>query len=177
VTEQISHYTFFCYNVHLHFFDVSGLRQHRKAWVPFFDNALSIIFVASLACYDQFMMEDPTTNRMVDSINEFRNIASNRLLYQKQIILFLNKNDLFKKKIQKSPINKHFGDFEGTKGSSATLGINYFRKKFLDEVPHDRRTATTCHITCCTDTSAMKVIIEDVVQFIVKLNLKAANLY
>lgn len=46
-------------------YDVGGARTQRAAWLPYFDTADAILFIASLSSFDQVLSEDPTVNRMV----------------------------------------------------------------------------------------------------------------
>jgi guanine nucleotide-binding protein subunit alpha len=151
------------------------MKSHRHVWIPYFDQVTSIVFIASLSSYDQVMVEDTSTNRLKDAIQEFQKILSSKLLRNQLIILFLNKSDLFKAKISKSPLNKYFADYEGTKGS-VTLGVNYIRKLFLADIPKDRQDSIKCHVTCCTDSKQMKKIIADIVTFIANENLKSLDM-
>jgi guanine nucleotide-binding protein G(i) subunit alpha len=98
----------------MHFFDVSGLKNDRKFWVKYFDHVNCILFLTSLVGYDQTMSEEPHLNRMVDSINVFHELLSTKELLQPQIVLFLNKKDLFVKQIRDSPIQAHFPEFTGS---------------------------------------------------------------
>ncbi len=68
VTQSVQEHIFPLENRKMHVYDVSGLRQHRKHWISYFTEVHAILFVASLACYDQWMVEDQETNRMVDAI-------------------------------------------------------------------------------------------------------------
>jgi guanine nucleotide-binding protein subunit alpha len=113
VTQSITHSEFKVQNTTFHFFDVSGLKSHRNQWKSYFDNVDAILFVVSLPSYDQMMVEEPDTNRMNDALVVFEQIVNDPVLSMPDIILFLNKVDLFKKKITISPINKFFPDFEG----------------------------------------------------------------
>jgi hypothetical protein len=97
-----------------HFFDVSGLRHHRMTWLGYFDTVEVILFVASLSCYDQMMAEDEKTNRMEDSINLFHDTINHKLLHDKYTVLFLNKRDLFEKKVKKVKVSDYFPDYNGT---------------------------------------------------------------
>jgi hypothetical protein len=36
-----------------HIFDVGGARGQRNSWVPYFDDANAIIFVAPISAFDQ----------------------------------------------------------------------------------------------------------------------------
>jgi hypothetical protein len=70
-----------------------------------------------VACYDQMMVEDPNTNRMVDALDVFDHISNNPILQKPNLILFLNKKDLFSRKVKDSSlIKKYFPAFEGTIG-------------------------------------------------------------
>ncbi len=98
----------------MHFFDVSGLTHHRKAWIPYFDKVHSVLYVASLSSYDKKLIEDNTVNQLTDSLVLFEQISNHPLLQNIDFILFLNKKDLYTKKIKKTPLSKYFPEFEGT---------------------------------------------------------------
>jgi guanine nucleotide-binding protein subunit alpha len=90
------------------------------AWIPFFDDMNAIIFLAPISCFDQVLAEDPNVNRLVwilvssayspidglifsaqaDSVQLWTSIVSNKLLADTPIVLFLNKCDLLKAKIE-----------------------------------------------------------------------------
>ncbi|EEB96447.1 hypothetical protein MPER_04421 [Moniliophthora perniciosa FA553] len=81
-------------------FDVGGSRRLRAAWVPFFDDMNAIIFLAPLSCFDQSLAEDNTVNRLEDSILLWRHIVQHKLLAKTELILFLNKCDILKAKLE-----------------------------------------------------------------------------
>ncbi|KHJ93486.1 g-protein alpha subunit [Oesophagostomum dentatum] len=80
-------------------FDVGGQRSQRKKWIHCFDDAKAVIYVASLSEYDQVLLEDDSTNRMQESLQLFRQVINNKYFVNTSVILFLNKKDLFEKKI------------------------------------------------------------------------------
>lgn len=93
--------------------DVGGQKSHRAAWAIYFEDASAIVFIVSMASYDQMMEEDPTTNKMADCLQLFQ-LTSNHILLKKiPIILLLNKTDLATKKIKKSSVRKYFPELEG----------------------------------------------------------------
>jgi guanine nucleotide-binding protein subunit alpha len=59
------------------------------------------------------MVEDPETNRMIDAIQVFDHIINHPALQKPNVVLFLNKKDLFTKKVKESPIKKYFPDYTG----------------------------------------------------------------
>ncbi|TFK27504.1 guanine nucleotide-binding protein alpha-1 subunit [Coprinopsis marcescibilis] len=84
-----------------HLYDVGGARGQRHTWVPYFDDANAIIFVAPVSAFDQYLEEDPRTNRIDDSLQLFTQICSNALLKNVHLVLFLNKTDLLRAKLDK----------------------------------------------------------------------------
>jgi guanine nucleotide-binding protein G(i) subunit alpha len=95
--------------------DVGGQRSERRKWIHCFEAVTAIIFFASLSEYDQKLSEEETTNRMSEALKLFKDIANYKSFVEKEvaIILFLNKKDLFEKKLQKVPLNVYFKDYTG----------------------------------------------------------------
>lgn len=93
--------------------DVGGQRSQRQKWFQCFDGITSILFMVSSSEYDQVLMEDRRTNRLVESMNIFETIVNNKLFFNVSIILFLNKMDLLVEKVKSVSIKKHFPDFKG----------------------------------------------------------------
>jgi hypothetical protein len=96
--------------------DVGGQRSERRKWIHCFDEVTAIIFFTALSEYDQKLSEDETTNRMSESLKLFYDISHYKAFAQQNtpIILFLNKADLFEKKIVKTPLTICFKDYDGT---------------------------------------------------------------
>jgi hypothetical protein len=113
VTQNISETIFHIEGKTFHFFDVSGLKYHRKYWIPYFQNVTSILYVVALSSYDQMMVEEGSTNRMTDALFVFKNIANHPELGSPSIILFFNKKDLFEKKSRAINIKDYFPEYKG----------------------------------------------------------------
>jgi len=94
-----------------HIFDVGGQQSERKKWIHCFEHVTAVIFVASLSCYDELMFEDDTTNCMHDSLELFKEICNLQWFVTTPIILFLNKKDLFEKKIHIIPLSTCFAEY------------------------------------------------------------------
>lgn len=79
----------------------------RHAWLPFFENITSIIFLAPISCFDEQLEEDPRVNRLEDSFMLWGNVISSKLLAKTAIILFTNKVDLLERKVDAGvPVRK-----------------------------------------------------------------------
>ncbi|KAI8901289.1 guanine nucleotide binding protein, alpha subunit [Globomyces pollinis-pini] len=161
VTKSVSETIFTINNRIFHFFDVSGLKQHRKHWIPYFDDSLSIIFLVSLSSYDEYLVEDSSINRMHDALDLFHSTINHPLLLKPSMILFLNKSDIFHEKVPRVPINKFFPQYNGRE-ESASEGYKFFRDLFFSTKRPETK-MLNIHLTCCTDTKAMKKISDGIV--------------
>ena len=61
----------------------------------------AIIFLAPLSVFDEKLLEDNRVNRLQDSYELWKQVTSNKVLAKTQIILFLNKYDIFVKKLNR----------------------------------------------------------------------------
>lgn len=128
-TKSISETSFIIKKVKVTVYDVGGQKSLRKAWIPFFEGDIkAILFVVSIACYDQKLVEDVEKNRMEDALELYNEIINTELLAKKQVILMLNKTDLFDAKVLTSPIKPHFPDFDGEQTVETSRA--FFKAKF-----------------------------------------------
>ena len=167
--------TYVIENVEFVIIDVGGQRNERKKWIHCFDNVNAVIFVAALSEYDQMMFEDETQNRMSDALLLFESICNSRWFQKTAMILFLNKRDLFAKKIQKKKIcdASEWHDYNG-KAFDYDDGVGYFLHKFLEKNQQKNKDIYT-HVTCATDTENVKVVFNASKDIILKFNLEASG--
>jgi len=76
--------------------DVGGQRNERKKWINCFDDVKAILFLVSLAGYDQVMFEDSTKNRMHEELELFDQITHYEIFKNTPIFLLLNKKRSFR---------------------------------------------------------------------------------
>ncbi|KAJ3256081.1 hypothetical protein HK103_005764 [Boothiomyces macroporosus] len=125
---------------------------------------------------DQTMVENETVNRMADSLVLFEQICNHPLLVKNNFVLFLNKRDLFERKVKTIPISSTFPEYDGPhsltvgKPGSFSKGLAFFKKKFEAQVK--TKHSLVVHVTCCTDTKAMTVIISSLINSILKQSVK-----
>jgi len=97
--------------------DVGGQRNERKKWIHSFDAVTAIIYVAALNHYATVLFEDEQKNAMHEAIELFYEIRNSKYFKKTDIILFLNKKDLFEecfKKISLSFCFSHEKNWPGT---------------------------------------------------------------
>ncbi|KLO10580.1 G-alpha-domain-containing protein [Schizopora paradoxa] len=153
---------------HWRVYDVGGQRSLVRdccipAWVPFFDDMNAIIFLAPISCFDQVLMEDHSVNRLEDSVLLWKNIVSNQLLAKTNLVLFLNKCDVLRAKLQSGiQLGKYVISY-GDRPNDFQHASDYLRRKFYnihqENSPHPR--SFYCHFTSVTDTRTTSVILEN----------------
>lgn len=96
-------------------YDVGGQRSQRRKWVYCFEDAKAVLFIVALSGYDMTLLEDPSVNRLEESLNLFEQIVNNRWFKEASFVLFLNKLDLFREKIMSTSrhLRQFFPDYRG----------------------------------------------------------------
>lgn len=140
-------------DIRIHLFDVGGQRSERKKWIHCFDNVTAVMFCVALSEYDQVLLESPTQNRLVESLNLFESVVNSMWFRRTSIILCLNKIDVFIDKLGRSPLENYFPDYVG--GNDVNKAVKYILWRFkqlnranLNLVPY---------VTQATDTNNIKL--------------------
>nr|AAA35306.1 G protein alpha subunit [Schizosaccharomyces pombe] len=184
-TTGISEETFLLNRHHYRFFDVGGQRSERRKWIHCFENVTALLFLVSLAGYDQCLVEDNSGNQMQEALLLWDSICNSSWFSESAMILFLNKLDLFKRKGSHFPIQKHFPDYQEV-GSTPTFvqtqcpladnavrsGMYYFYLKF-ESLNRIASRSCYCHFTTATDTSLLQRVMVSVQDTIMSNNLQS----
>jgi len=194
MTEQITEIKFKVKEANFHMFDVGGQRDQRRKWIQCFNDATAVVFVTSLSGYNLTLKEDPSKNRLKESLDLFTQIWENRFLNEVSVILFLNKVDLLQEKIEanKHKLEDYFPSFKyyqpNIMPSKKTYSLQvphdvtraklFIRDMFMS-IPQTRPIATEngtrlCfpHFTCAVDTNHMRKIFEDCRIMIQRIHLE-----
>jgi len=176
-------------------YDVGGQRNERKKWIHCFDAVTAVIFVVAISEYDQFLYEDDQMYRMDEAVLLFDEMCNLKHFKNTSMILFLNKNDLFREKLKTIPVRVDTGAkkrYESFQGPFVKIGTpeaelgnpsfeaayeaarDFFLQLFLrrnqsinKEIYH--------HVTCATDTSNIKVVFNAAKDIILKDNLRGSG--
>uniref|UniRef100_A0AAQ4QPA8 Guanine nucleotide-binding protein G(o) subunit alpha n=1 Tax=Gasterosteus aculeatus aculeatus TaxID=481459 RepID=A0AAQ4QPA8_GASAC len=184
-----THFTF--KNLHFRLFDVGGQRSERKKWIHCFEDVTAIIFCVALSGYDQVLHEDETTqaapiddfgphkppecrNRMHESLKLFDSICNNKWFKETSIILFLNKKDIFEKKITKSSLSICFPEYTGP--DTYLEGKEYIKCQYESKNKSPSK-EVYAHVTCATDTNNIQFVFDAVTDVIIANNLRGCGLY
>jgi guanine nucleotide-binding protein subunit alpha len=146
--------------------DVGGQRSERKKWLHCFGSVDAIIFLAAINEYDMVLEEDETENRLVESIKLWRALTNAPFFKGIPFILFLNKSDLFEKKLPKVPLQEIFADYPAFHNSAAVGNVSDFEKgwRFIKEqyAKYFAGTSFYAHTTCAIDTESCKKVFKSV---------------
>lgn len=151
--------------------DVGGQRSQRQKWFQCFDSVTSILFLVSSNEFDQVLLEDRSTNRLLESRNIFDTILNHRAFSSVPFILFLNKTDLLQKKIESgiSDISDYFPEYNGDPHSLKE--IQSFILNLFESTRNDPEKTIFHHYTTAIDTENIKVVFNAVRDSIIQKNI------
>ncbi|XP_033022738.1 guanine nucleotide-binding protein subunit alpha-12 [Lacerta agilis] len=169
-TKGIVEHDFIIKKIPFKMVDVGGQRSQRQKWFQCFDGITSILFMVSSSEYDQVLMEDRRTNRLVESMNIFETIVNNKLFFNVSIILFLNKMDLLVEKVKNVSIKKYFSDFRGD--PHRLEDVQRYLVQCFDRKRRNRSKPLFHHFTTAIDTENIRFVFHAVKDTILQENLK-----
>ncbi|KAF7296871.1 Guanine nucleotide-binding protein alpha-4 subunit [Mycena indigotica] len=167
-------------------YDVGGSRSMRHAWLPYFDAVNAIIFLAPISCFDERLAEDPRVNRLEDTLLLWKAVVKSPLLRGCTLVVFLNKCDLLKRKLQSGiMVNRHMLSF-GNRPNEVGVVVKYLKDKFKDILRADAASpalggisaaarTTYLYATSVTDTKATAATLNIVRDGIIREHLKHAE--
>ncbi|KAL6936655.1 hypothetical protein ACO0R3_000255 [Hanseniaspora guilliermondii] len=156
-------------NIKLKIYDVGGQRVERKKWIQCFSNVSILIFCVSLSDYDSPLEEDPKINALAESIQLFDSIVNSKWFVNTQVMLFLNKIDIFIKKIKQSPLNTYFPEYSGDP-KDAKASVKYI----LSLLKARNRANLTIypHVTQATDSSNIELVFATLAETVLENKIK-----
>eukprot|EP01134_Creolimax_fragrantissima_P006687 CFRG6687T1 len=169
ITTGIFETKFIVKGATFHMFDVGGQRSERRKWIQCFEDVTGIIYIVSTSAYNQYLREDASQNRLVESLELFSSIWKNRWLQKVSVVLFLNKCDLLEEKIKVSDMGDYFDDYDG--GKDFENAKSYIKKRFLDIGRATETRRLYPHFTIATDTENIKRVFNDVKDIILHFHL------
>lgn len=93
-----------------------------------FDDFISIIYVADLACYDETPFESPNQTRMQAQLFYIESIVTCNWRRRPSIILFLDNVSALKQKLAAVPLENYFPDYSS--GTDVTKATTYLLGRF-----------------------------------------------
>ena len=173
-TKGITEHTILVRNVPFLFIDVGGQRSQRQKWYQCFTDITSILFLVAASEFDQVLIEDRKTNRLLESCNIFDTIINNKFLNNVSVILFLNKMDLLQEKIKHVKLSDHFPEYIGDQCDLSS--VKTFELKLFECRRRMRNGPLFHHFTTAVDTENIRHVFQDVKDTILHSNLNVLML-
>jgi GTPase SAR1 family protein len=188
MTKGIYETRFVIERVNFHMFDVGGQRIERSKWIQCFNDVTAIIYVVACSSFNMVIREDEKTNRLRESLNLFEQIWNNRWLRIVSVILFLNKMDILREKIEAKQflIEDYFPEFssyrpppeasekrEPGETDAVLKGKYFFRDQFLrvSNRNHEGRHYCYPHFTTAVDTENIRRVFDSCRDIIRRIHL------
>lgn len=158
-------------------YDVGGARSQRAQWAKYFNAIHAIIFLAPLSSFDQHLHEDRRVNRLDDTVQLWKQVCSNKLIQNTEIVVFLNKQDLLERKLASGiRFSSWVRNYKGVEDAESVS--NYLKMKFQDIFRQSTRPPSSLHIffTSVVDTKATSITLVAVQDGILKNHLSDLDL-
>lgn len=172
-TTGITENDFAIKNINFKVLDAGGQRSERKKWIHCFQDLDAVVFVLAVLEYDQTLYEDDRVNRLEESFALFDALCNSRWFRNTPFIIFLNKVDLLKEKLPRSPIKEYLPEYTGDTMDANSV-IDFLEKGLL--ALNKTQKPIYVHRTCATDTKAMGFVISAVTDMLIQQNLKKSGI-
>jgi len=180
-------------------YDVGGQRNERKKWIHHFAGVAAVLFVCALNHYHAVLFEDEKKNALHEAIELFTEICNSKWFKKSELILFLNKDDLFREKLQSEiSLSECFSaqarwtgtpwqgaDYHATGNDDAAnkknfdecygQAIKFIQDAFIQVNQYQNR-VIFCHVTCATDQDTVQKVFWDVQNIVIRANLRRGGL-
>jgi len=180
-------------------YDVGGQRNERKKWIHHFADVAAVLFVCALNHYHAVLFEDEKKNALHEAIELFTEICNSKWFRRSEMILFLNKDDLFREKLKlQIPLSTCFSrnvqwdgkqwdgpDYQPITGDDVAdkqhydecyeAAIKFIQEAFIT-VNQSQGRVIFCHVTCATDQDTVQKVFWDVQNIVIRANLKRGGL-
>lgn len=140
--------------------DVGGQRNERRKWIYVFEGVTAVLFVAAISEYDQTLFEEASKNRLEEAFDLFEKMVNSKWFNATNMILFLNKADIFREKLTKKhiPLNASGLFPSAPEGFEEKPALSWIKKEFISRCANDQSLIFP-HVTTAIDTGNMRYVL------------------
>lgn len=140
--------------------DVGGQRNERRKWIFVFEGVTAVLFVAAISEYDQTLFEEESKNRLEEAFDLFEKMVNSGWFKRTNMILFLNKSDIFREKLVKKriPLNKTGLFPTAPTGFEEKPALAWIKQEFFARCRNDQSLIFP-HVTTAIDTGNMRYVL------------------
>lgn len=138
--------------------DVGGQKCERNKWKSVFTNVNAIIFVISLADFDQTMFESQEERRTTDSLELFKTTVNTQLFNNIPVFLILNKEDELKRKLKLYPdqFKTAYPTYEGSLDDIDAV-IKHIEQQYISQATERKpENAIKPFVTCAVNSEQLQ---------------------
>lgn len=150
--------------------DVGGQRAERRKWLQCFDAVQCVIYIGGLDEYYLKLREDNKTNRFSESLEAFEKVTGSPYMRDKNIIVFLNKSDIFAQSMKKYPLSEYFRDITSEQSLDFDSCIDYFKDRYRKA--YHGKSSIYFHVTNALDKSICERVFLDCRDMVIKERTK-----
>jgi len=151
----------------LQFMKFQCVNSERRKWLELMSEVDAVIFMSSLAEFDQDCYEEKGCWRVKEALDTFEKVINNKLFKNVPFVLMLNKRDLFEKKLAKKSFKKYFEDYEGDEKDVQSC-IDHISKLYLKRSKEHPIDNILVRPHCAIDKDATELMFKDVKNFIIE---------
>ncbi|KAH8291687.1 hypothetical protein KR018_005599 [Drosophila ironensis] len=174
-TNGIREYSFRADGLHYRMIDVGGQRTERRKWIHCFECVTSIIFISAISEFGQKLKESEDVSRIDESKSLFWMLISLHWFKDASIILFLNKIDLFEKRVLSENFAEYFPDYTGPL-RNAEAARDFMLQKILPP-NEEQKMKIYWHFTNATNTKNIKVVFAAVRHAVLEKTIKDCPMF
>uniref|UniRef100_A0A095A0B9 Adenylate cyclase-stimulating G alpha protein n=1 Tax=Schistosoma haematobium TaxID=6185 RepID=A0A095A0B9_SCHHA len=163
--------------VNFHMFDVGGQREERRKWIQCFNDVTAIIFVAACSSYNMVLREDPSQNRVKESLELLASIWNNRNLCWR-LESSRKRSRLFDPPLKFQHQYSVIALAEYRHENSEVIRARFFfRDEFLKVTSNNNGGRHYCypHLTCAVDTENIRRVFNDCRDIIQRMHLRQTH--
>ncbi len=178
-TVGVTEHSFRAEDLAVRMVDVGGQRAEREKWIEAFGGVTAVIFVAAVSEYDQTLAEDPSQNRLVEAYELWDAVVNSKWFADASILLFLNKKDLFRRKIlARRDFATYHPEYRPPRGASPEDEYDdvceWITARFLRL--NRGKTQVYPFFTCATDTRNIASVFQVVRETLLAANMRTAGI-
>eukprot|EP00038_Savillea_parva_P000452 m.96220 g.96220 ORF g.96220 m.96220 type:complete len:358 (-) comp10151_c0_seq1:1272-2345(-) len=153
--------------------DVGGQKSERRKWISAFTDVAAVIFVVASSDFDQTSgASESGGNRLREALQLFSHMMRGKQLRDKSVVLFFNKSDLLKEKLEQGrSVKEHFPDYTGPENDLEATQ-QWLAEKFRSQCPSE----VYHHYTTAIDTANIRHVFDDIQDILVRHHMKSLNL-
>ncbi|KAF7720909.1 hypothetical protein EC973_005784 [Apophysomyces ossiformis] len=138
--------------------------------IAIFSNIISAMQILLDSLVTMKLDLEKAENWMYEALMLFDTICNSHWFKNTSMILFLNKIDIFKEKLLRSPVSKYFPDYTGS-ANDFKAAADYFRIRF-EKLNRNPTKQIYTHYTVATDTNLLAHVMNAVSDSILHENLQ-----